>query len=162
MKLVQFYRGEIPNANGVFIDDILAYNYSELEGDHEYIQWLLPNARPSMFHPNVPVLDDDQIVLFKSDPDLKSKFASAVCKMLDFYGMEIEDSHLRWQQPGNHKNPKWWLAFFNHNFLRITRMLTCLKLLGYEGLAKAVLQLLERENIDGESMGYWQDAVNES
>lgn len=71
MKLVQFYRGKIPNNEGLFIDDILSYGYEQLEVDHAYIQWILPLKERSMFNTEAPLLTDQEIDLFKSDSDLK-------------------------------------------------------------------------------------------
>ena len=164
MKLVEFYRGEIPNGNGIYIDDILSYTYHQLEGDHEYIQWILPKREASMFHPDIPVLDQRQIVLFNSDHQLKGKVGEVLHKMLDFYGMRLEDGLVRWQEsdPENgHKNPKWWLDHFNHNFLRITRMLISLRHLGFANEAIAIYKLLktERDKYDDVTHEYWEDAA---
>jgi hypothetical protein len=41
-KIVDFYKGKIPDSEGRMIYDIYKYDYSELEGIHNYIQWLFP------------------------------------------------------------------------------------------------------------------------
>jgi hypothetical protein len=87
---------------------------------------------PSMFHPEVPRLTEQEIHLFKSNPELQDKIETAFWKMMDFYGLEydMEQVNLRWQQPGKHRNPDWWLKHFNHNCLRITRILKSTRYLG--------------------------------
>ena len=106
MKLVEFYRGEIPNNDGVFVDDILEYSYGQLEVDHSYVQWLFPLKERSMFNVDAPLLKDSEIVLFKSDPELKSKFLKSAYMMLDYFGMYYHGGYVGWQEPnGNHKDP---------------------------------------------------------
>jgi hypothetical protein len=87
MKLVEFYRGEIPNNEGVSLEDILAYSYGQFEVDHAYIQWIFPLKERSNFNVEAPLLHDDEIVLFKSDPELRSKLSEVVQRMLDYFGM---------------------------------------------------------------------------
>lgn len=169
MKLVQFYRGEIPTNDGDFLDDIIFHwKYEQLEGCHSYVQWMFPMKEGSMFHPEVPRLTDEEIAIFKADPYLQSSIDVAFFKMMDFYGFKIsrtEVSPLAWQEPGRHKNPKWWLDHFNHNFLRITRILKSTRYLGKEPLAAMlwnVLQSLKEEHlavISENTFEYWQEAA---
>ena len=164
MKLVQFYRGEIPNNEGVFIDEILAYSYGALEDDHAYIQWILPLKERSMFNTDAPLLTDKEIELFAIDPELKTKVYSVAYKMIDFYGMYIHGSKADWQESDDkhgHKDPKWWLRRFNHNFLRITRMLRSLRYLGCPELSEAIYECLmkSRDMFEVSSYEYWTEAV---
>lgn len=164
MKLVEFYRGEIPNNEGVFIDEIMTYGYEQLEVDHAYIQWIFPLKERSMFNIEAPLLHDDEIILFKSDPELRGTVSEIICKMLDYFGMYFHRGAVNWQEPdpeNGHKDPKWWLRFFNHNFLRMTRMLTSLRHLGFENISLAVYECLlsSREMYGKESYEYWTDAA---
>ena len=164
MKLVEFYRGEIPNNEGVFIDEIMTYGYEQLEVDHAYIQWIFPLKERSMFNVDAPLLHDDEITLFKSDPELRGTVSEIICKMLDYFGMYFHRGAVNWQEPdpeNGHKDPKWWLRFFNHNFLRMTRMLTSLRHLGFENISLAVYECLlsSREMYGKESYEYWTDAA---
>lgn len=164
MKLVEFYRGEIPNNEGVFIDDIMAYSYDQLEVDHAYIQWILPLKERSMFNVDAPLLHDDEITLFKADPELQMKVYGVAFKMLDYFGMYLHRGSVGWQEPDpeyGHKDPKWWLRHFNHNFLRMTRMLTSLRYLGFEKLSVAIYECLlsSRDMYGKESYEYWTDAA---
>jgi hypothetical protein len=135
VKLIHFYRGEIPNNEGVWLKDIMAYKYGQFECDHAWIQWVFPTKEPSNFNVDAPLLTNDEIILFQSDPVLKEKVFAAILKVLDFYGMEIHDEAVRWQEIETHESPQWWLESFNHNFLRITRILTSMRYLGYAELS---------------------------
>jgi hypothetical protein len=61
-----------------------------------------------------------------------------------------------------------WLTPHNHNFLRITRILTCLRELGLEGWSQAFFRGLEGIHgewpnvIGAESMRYWREAAGGS
>ena len=164
MKLIQFYRGEIPNNEGVFIDDILSYSYGQLEVDHAYIQWILPLKERSMFNTDAPLLHDNEIVLFTSDPELKEKVTRVAYKMMDYFGMYVHGGKVDWQESDpqhGHKDPKWWLRHFNHNFLRMTRMLTSLRYLGYAELSLEIYQCLLNCRIlyGRQSYEYWTEAA---
>lgn len=164
MKLVQFYRGEIPNNEGSFITDIMAYSYYQLEADHAYIQYILPLRERSMFNVEAPILTDDEIILFCSDPELTLKTYSTALKMLDFFGMYLHGTDVGWQEPDpqhGHKDPKWWLRDFNHNFLRMTRMLTSLRYFGYDEISLSTYNCLLESGVyfSKESHEYWTDAA---
>ena len=59
-----------------------------------------------------------------------------------------------------------WLTKYNHNFLRITRILKALVLLGAEKHAKVFLTALEdvyKDNsqvVGQETLRYWRGAIN--
>lgn len=163
MRVVQFYRGEIPNNEGLFFDDFMLYGYEQLEADHAYIQWVLPNREPSMFNEDAPLITEEEMILFREDPELKEKAIAVAMKMLDFYGMSLQGEGVGWQTPDEigHHDPKWWLRHFNHNFLRVTRMLTSLRYLGLENWSLAMFDnLLESRDMYGEtSYNYWSEAA---
>lgn len=164
MKLVEFYRGEIPNNEGVFLEQILDYTYGQLEIDHAYVQWIFPLKERSMFNIDAPLLHDEEIILFKTDIELKNKVSEVTQKMLDYFGMCFHHGVVCWQEPDpeyGHKDPKWWLRHFNHNFLRMTRMLSSLRYLGLENVSVAVYECLLscREMYGNESYNYWTEAA---
>jgi hypothetical protein len=59
-----------------------------------------------------------------------------------------------------------WISPYNHNYRRITRILTCLNTLGLEERARAFLEALtevyhERQWVIGpETFQYWQNTVS--
>jgi hypothetical protein len=172
MKLIQFYRNEIPTDDGDFINDILyEWDYMKLEASHSYIQWLFPMKEGSMFHPEAPRLTDDEITLFQTDPTLKATIHLALDKMLDFYGMEYAETEpaivFKFQEPGRHENPQWWMKVFNHNFLRVTRLLKSLRYLGLPKESMALFRLLSQYSpplwhgtvISENTFEFWKDAA---
>jgi len=89
--------------------------------------------------------------------------------MLNFYGLSlVEDADNGTQVvkgPTFETQRKNWLTRGNHNFLRITRVLKSLCLLGLRGHACAlfeVLSLIYNENravVGAETFGFWHRAV---
>ena len=164
--VVGFWRGEFPTESGFYFDDILNFSYEAMESGHDYIQWVLPKREPSMFRSDIPTLKEEEIELFNTDSELKEKVNKMMHKVLDFYGMELKkDGLVVWQKPkeegGNHNDPKWWIKHFNHNFLRITRMLISLRHLGHENVSKSVFKLLstEKDKYDESTEWYWSEAT---
>jgi hypothetical protein len=164
-RLIEFYLGEVPDFQGRTIHDILNFDLQELETVHDYIQWLFPLKVRSQFTPDAPVLSDLDIQTFRDSEVLKRTLLNAFTKMLGLYGLEIQDRKVvrssTWDQRRR------WLTPYNHNFLRITRILTSLKLLGLAEYAEAfyvALGDLYKEyasRIGPETWRFWTDAACE-
>jgi hypothetical protein len=162
-RLIEFYLGEVPDSEGRTIHDILNFDLRELETVDNYIQWLFPVKERSQFNPNAPVLSDQDIAAFRRSEVLKRTLLDAFIKMLGFYGLELKDHKIvrssAWDQR------KRWVAPFNHNFLRISRILTSLKLLGLEEYAQAFYVALSdlykeyTDRIGPDTWRFWTDAV---
>lgn len=141
----------------------MQYEYEQFEGDHAWIQWILPTKEPSAFNPDAPLLTDEDIILFKSDPVIVENYMYAIYRVMDFYGMTVFKGEAIWQEAGNHKNPRWWLESFNHNFLRMTRLLVSLRHMGYDDLALSIFALLEeyRETYPNSIEEHWEPVVKD-
>lgn len=88
--------------------------------------------------------------------------------MLEFYGLECKknSSAIEITKSVNFaQGQSDWLSISNHNYLRLTRILKCLSLLGYKDYTLALYQCLaeiynENKNIIGEkTWNYWQKAM---
>ena len=147
-RLLRFYAGTGTDSRGRTIEDIWRFSPDDLEDVHDYIQWLFPLAEPSAFNPDAPLLDDDTIARFRADATLRERLARSLDVMLAFYR-------------GSHD----WLTPHNHNFLRLTRILTSLSVLGLESRARELLAYLEdihRQHptiIGTTTLAYWRRAV---
>lgn len=164
-RIVAFYREESPDYLGRRLRDIWAWEDARLEERHNYIQVLFPNRDPSMFNAHAPLLDEGTIAAFQDDPQLRANLARSLDRILSFYGLayhpETQEVLPTPQFPEQAAN---WLTPYNHNFLRITRILKCLMALGLPERAHAFLRCLEQiyeqysEVIGEESLAYWQEA----
>ncbi len=168
--IVDFYHGKIPDSGDRFIGEIHGWDHGKLEYHHDFIQWLFPLRQPSPINPLAPTFDDNQIAIFKNDPELQKKMVTSFFLMLDFYGFEIEPgAELKVRKSQNWEERRGnWLRPRNHNFLRITRILTSLCLVGLNRYATSFFEALEKltrseegKNISPESFTYWQKALSE-
>jgi len=137
---------------------------------HDYIQWLFPLPEPSSANPHAPVLSKHDIEVFRDSRHLRKKLVQSLEMMLRFYGLELGGPpgspivSVAQSYPALRAQ---WLRAFNHNYLRITRILRSLTILGEQPYARSLLRCLEqiyaenRQVIGDESIAYWRAAVNE-
>jgi Opioid growth factor receptor (OGFr) conserved region len=166
--LISFYLSQSTDNRGRTIDEILTWDNNSLECTHDYIQWLFPLREASGFNPDAPVLDDQQIAAFRASDELRERLSRSFKLMLSFYGLQCDDAgeerHISKGKDFGQRSQT-WLTPGNHNYLRITRILTSLRLLGLEEYAGAFLAFLEQQyKEEGERIGdttfwYWQRAV---
>ena len=167
--ITDFYSGEIADHRGRALLDLQAQNFVQLEDHHDYIQWLFPLPEASRFNSHAPMLTDTDIAAFRSNAALRLKLQTSFVIMLHFYGLELA------MLPNSvyvKKGDAWpdrsanWLTPRNHNYLRISRILRCLTVLGCEDRAVAFLACLERiyethSRVIGDvTLRYWRDAVS--
>ncbi len=166
--LVAFYRGDGRDHRGRSLSDIHEFDFYELEFHHDYIQWLFPLPEPSGANESAPLLSERDIAAFASDDSLRKALLQSLELMLQFYCLEPAvrgESVEVVRGPNYDERSALWLTAGNHNFLRISRMLRSLTLLGCSGYAAALLECLEdiyAENaqaIGNTPIGYWRRAI---
>jgi len=162
--IVEFYLGHRPASNDLFIDEMMGLDNESLEKSHDYIQWLFPISVPSKFNPNAPLLDDETIKFFKAHSVLRDRLLLVTERMLAFYGLEMKTGPQGINITRKTKQFH-WISTSNHNYLRLTRIMTCLRLLGFEGTAQAIYTCLVSIYIDfstdigEETFDYWTKAI---
>lgn len=148
-NLVSFLKGTGPNHSGRYIEQILEMEDEELEDVHDYIQWLFPLTEPSAAAPRSPTLTDEDISIIKEDTIIQDNLNKALERMEQFY-----DSN-------DH-----WLEDYNHNHLRITRIIKSLNLLLDRDIAERfhhkIMKRVDdsKESVSNESISYWNNALN--
>jgi hypothetical protein len=164
--IVAFYRGTSPDHLGRRLEDIWRWDNDRLESVHNYIQVLFPSEEPSQFNARAPRLDRATIDAFRRDEGLRKNLATSFEVMLRFYGLEYDEAAGRVRRrPDFAPRAANWVGPYNHNYLRITRILKSLVALGLPGHARALLDCLEDiyathgEAIGPETLGYWRSAV---
>lgn len=165
-KLTEFYALEAPDCEGRMLDEYWRSSNEVLEYSHDRIQWLFPLVEPSNYNPNAPLLTPEDIAIFKADPKIRENVITSLCRILRFFGLSIsqlsDDLHLVG------KSTEWdsqsgilFAGIFNHNHLRMTRILTCLNLLGFRKEAEAVFEFLKkyRSTYSDNCWWYWEEAM---
>jgi hypothetical protein len=169
-NLVDFYRGTAANNNGVTLDQILGWNDAQLESVHNYIQWLFPMRTQSGFNHTAPTLDAATIQAFQGDPALRNQMLRSFRRMLAFYGLQMNEATRGISRAANFDvRARVWLysPAGHHNFLRITRILQSMSLLGLSEYSRAFLAILGdivnnegQDIISLQTFGYWQRACS--
>ena len=114
-----------------------------LEDTHDYIQWLFPTKKPSSFSVNAPVLTDDDVDWYATHPEAIVEILKHTSLMFGFWGMivyfGVADGKLACvayeQSPSRHKYALLNIAAHQHNILRMTRVITCLREIGLPEIA---------------------------
>jgi hypothetical protein len=165
--LIRFHRHAGNDHRGRSLADIRAFDTARLEGTHDFIQWLFPLPEPSGASAHAPILSRDDIATFAADPALREELRKSLDVMLAFYGLArtgSADTAAVARGPNYAERSREWLDR-SHNFLRISRILRCLALLGCRPEARAFLACLEeivRENgwaVGSDTLGYWRRAA---
>ncbi len=150
-SIINFYRGTGTDVQGRFLKDYFGQGDGWLEECHDHIQWMFPLPEPSMFNPDAPILTDEDIAVFKTDLDTFGSLPVVRCvgMMIDFYCSSPQ-----------------WISPRNHNFLRITRIIRFLSLIGWTDLAKGfrdmmkAVALAHKKTIPDDTLAYWEAALD--
>ncbi|MDP8919054.1 MAG: opioid growth factor receptor-related protein [Pseudomonadota bacterium] len=143
-----YLAGAGPDSRGRLVTDVLDFSDEQLEAVHDYIQWLFPLQTRSGAQPDAPVLAQAEIVGIRADGRAADTLAKATERMLRFY-----------------RSTKWWLTGYDHNHLRITRILHSLKLLvgpeAAQSFHHTILAMHEAAGapVNPRSLHYWAEAA---
>lgn len=135
MANLEFYTGKRASSpDGVSIYQFHTEwqnNYTSLEKEHSFIQWLFPLQEPGMNY-NAHELSKNEIQAFLQNKSAKDNLLKSYKLMLNFYGIELKN-----EETGDVTRASNWKERFanlnshSHNNLRITRILKCLGTLGF-------------------------------
>ena len=111
-KLLQFFTEQIPHPKHGLHSEILKKNDEFWEATHDFIQWVFPLTERSSSIRNAPILVPEDIEAIKLSPLAQENLERAV---------------LRYKQvlAGSAK----WRSGYDHNHLRISRVIKSLRLL---------------------------------
>ena len=171
--IVRFYDPHLkaPDAQGRKLSDILSWSDSRLEFSHDYIQTLFPLPERSPIDPSAPIVDHATFTIFRSRPEVRSRLRLALERICQFYGFRFQgtDEHdsFRIERQGSGRfeaRARNWVSRFNHNHLRITRIIRCLRVLGLDEEAKAFFDAVKKVHdetgrISGRSLMFWTRAM---
>ncbi|KAI2631212.1 opioid growth factor receptor conserved region-domain-containing protein [Xylaria nigripes] len=174
--LVEFYDPLIKgrDARGRTLDEILGWGDETLERQHDYIQMLFPLPEGSVFNFNAPVVDEETMLIFRGSPGLQNNVLRSLKRMISFYGFVAADK----EGDGDLSGPRLtitpkadcelgfshWKKRMDHNHLRITRIIRCLRVLGLEGAAwdfyNALMEIANAERqVSLTTRGFWLRAI---
>ena len=148
-RIHAFLRGDGTDARGRRLADVLAFDDAAIEGVHDFIQWLFPLAEASRAVPGSPVLTAGEAAAIRANPKALDGLRAALGRMRRFY--EQTDG---------------WLTGFDHNHLRITRIITATRTLLGDAEASAFHAAVTARNaaagspVNRQSLRFWQQALD--
>ena len=114
---------------------------------------------------NIETKPSSDIDEFNNRFDLQKKMKTMFYIMLDFYGLNIYDNKVTISFENWHHKYPMWLIPRNHNFLRLSRIIRSMKLLGLKNDAQMLYDFLcilyeNNENIIGPvTKQFWDEAI---
>jgi len=120
--IIQFLSGKHCDFNGRVYEDILFYDDDEMEKCHDHIQWIFPLHEKSNHATNYPIINKEIVEECKKIPEICENISSAIRRMESFYGFDSVDR----------EKQKIWCKDFDHNLLRITRIIRSSRIFGLE------------------------------
>ena len=146
MDILEFLCGRKPDLMERNLSDIWSYDDKQIEETHDFIQFLFPLNEPSKssFH-GFYLTEDDVCKIIES-----SEAKTNIIKSSEWFIGFLDRNRI-------------WLEGYNHNQLRITSVIKCLRLLVGDDVAdqwrdKVTSMIKNNSNIPDESLTYWRNA----
>ncbi len=136
--LVVFYAGKITDNVGRTFDEIMGMSDAALDAAHDWVQWVFPLDVPSNFNEDAPLIDEEQAAAIRLHPTGTVNIERAYRRFMDYLGLEEQPWFTGPVGPADNfvqRREVVWKEF-NHNYLRVTRFLKWLRLMG-EGTRSA-------------------------
>mmetsp|Transcript_34923 Transcript_34923/g.96461 ORF Transcript_34923/g.96461 Transcript_34923/m.96461 type:complete len:276 (-) Transcript_34923:59-886(-) len=151
LGLLAFLRGTGTDCQGRWLDEILTWDFNRMERCHDYVQWIFPTDEASRFNLRAPLLTAELASVVRGDAQALAAIRKALHKFCAFLGLEVtyeplvvsKASHFEERVPVCWRGGGLMGTGGNHNWLRISRVLHCLRLVGLDAEAAALFAFLE-------------------
>lgn len=146
MNFKNFLHNKEPDFKGRTIQDIWNYSDEEIERTHDFIQILFPlnKKSQSVFH-GYYLDTDDLVQSLKDNEKVKKNILKSSEWFLSFL-----------------KRHDYWKSGYNHNQLRITRIIECLRLIVDDKSAnefyESIINICDSKKINQKTLDYWKNA----
>lgn len=137
--VIDFYMNRIPDSEGRMLSDIHEFTNEQLEECHDHIQWLFPLSEPSRFNPNAPLMASFDWPYFWASGTIRENLEKSFHVVFKF----MKETSSDWGE-------------FNHNHLRISRMIQCLIGCGREDLAQELFDWAGTLPVNSKSKNIWK------
>ena len=147
MDLYKFLKNKEKDFQGRFLSDIWNFSDDEIENNHDFIQILFPLDKPSeAVDHNIYLKDVNEFLKIKSDEIIKKNIIKSKEWFIKFL-----------------KRNDQWKLYSDHNQLRITRIIECLRLLISDEEAESFHSLIlskvgKETEINEITLDYWSKA----
>lgn len=143
-----FLAGIGRDGSGRRLAEVLAFNDARIEGVHDFVQWCFPLSEASRAVPGAPVLAATEAAAIRADAAARDGLSAALDRMTRFY-----------------RDTDGWLRPYDHNHLRITRIITAVSDLVGRAEAEAFHTFVMERNaaagapVNAGSLEYWKRAL---
>ena len=145
MNFLEFLKNKEPDFKGRYLEDIWKYSNYEIENIHDFVQLAFPLNKPSesVFHGHY-LKTKHEINLIKNDNLAQLNLVKSSKQFLNF--LELNNN---------------WQNSYDHNQLRISRIIQSLRLLVSNEEAdkfyKIILGMLKANNqVNNETLEFWK------
>jgi len=149
MSLVNFLNETGPDHQGRYLRDIWDFDDKAIEQTHDFIQWMFPLTEKSMSVPGVPTLSAADVEAIRTSEVARANLEKSAQWYLGFL------------QRNDH-----WIKSYDHNHLRITRVIKALNLLLSQRVALTLLNSVlevagdEVNSVNQNAIRFWRVAVS--
>lgn len=159
-SIISFLQGDSEDYRGRTFASMLEWSDEQLEYCHDQVQWMFPLHEESKHAATYPIVDRDVIEKIRAKGLIAHAIAINLIKAKDrfekFYGIgTYEDLDKQ----------KKWCQNYNHNLLRVTRIIRSLRLFGLPDESKdfytKVYAVGLKLNVSKITLNYWDKAQNE-
>lgn len=152
-----FLSGKTKDYKGRTYEEMLKWDNTQLENCHDQVQHFFPLHEDSGHAVAWPVLTREVLEEAKQDQNILNNIKK---------GSELFASFFALDDPNAIERHREWCRPKNHNLLRVTRIIRCLRLFGMEKEAKDFYDKALKAGdgcgeLDNVSKSYWWRAMNE-
>ena len=146
MNFKNFLLGKDPDFKGRMIDEIWSFTDVQIETNHDFIQILFPLNKKSQSSFHGYYLETDELVqILKNDNLIRQNIIKSSEWFLSFL-----------------KRHDYWKRGYNHNQLRITRIIECLRLIVDDKSAnefyESIINICDPKKINQKTLVFWKNA----
>lgn len=153
MDIKLFLSGEGVDAFGRTFSEILNRDNFWWDECHSHMCMVFPLPEPSGFSEEAPILTPEDITLIKASPIAMENILKAFTRYKNFLGLKDDYSVYDKSSAKYYELP-------NHNWLRFSRVIRCLRIFGYNLEAVGFYEFLKKNVKNaGFSEKYWESAA---
>ena len=75
--LLRFFRNETDDIIPHRHEDVVVYDDNQMEMYHDFIQWIFPTKRPSIMHPEAPIIDENFAEMLCADKCARKNYCKS-------------------------------------------------------------------------------------
>lgn len=144
MSIIEFYRDKhavwVDANTRMTVEDMhTCMDFSMLESSHSFIQWIFPTDERSRFNPDAPLLAQDEARSIASNLYTALRVRESFVMIIRFFGFEMNDDG---DVVAADTHRLLHLVENRHNWMRISRILRSLLMLGFTQYAHSFFQAL--------------------